>query len=724
GLRALIGGTIVKISSQHAKFLSILLAAAMAFTALVLNSVTWSKLQTSITAWQHANETKIEWERLLSVIKDAETGQRGYLLTGEESHLEPFDAARISISASLTKLTDLDHDQHVFQNELSDLKKLVRSRMDQAGETIVVRRREGLEAAIQLMKSGHGKELMDKIRSKITDLAALQQRIADKQTAVMEHDLMWGYAGAMASGWLALIAGAVALLLVRETGRQARRELQLAADKSRAEESNRQKSTFLAMMSHEIRTPMNAILGFSELLSEEAAGERQKRYTDSILASGRSLLQLINDILDLSKIEAGMLQVKTEPEDIREVAAFVMQMFNQQAAQKGVALKLEIQEDLPHSLLIDSVRLRQILINVVGNALKFTDRGHVLVRFSWEPDLTVPSRLALQIAVEDTGAGIPESLQREIFEPFVQGGSPKTEDMRGTGLGLSIVRRLVSLMHGAIRLESVQGEGSTFYFEFSGVEISARLPQGHGKEESAVDFNTLRPSHLLVADDNPTNRDLLTAMFENTHHRLTMVNDGAAAVSAVLTQRPDVVLMDVRMPRLDGREALKDIRSRKEFSLLPVIAVTASSLTAEERELRKTFDGFVRKPLSRARLFQELAEFIPAAPGPSQPDLTNAAQPVPVEQKLAWGPLSVQLRRLEQESWPALCEGMVMSEIKSFAARLLQMAMAAHCPPLEKYARSLVGAAETFSISALEHGLADFPKCMEEIEAEVAAAAP
>ena len=711
----------MKIPSQQAKFLSVLLAAAMAITALVLNSITWSKLQTSISAWQQANETKIEWERLLSVLKDAETGQRGFLLSGDEQYLEPFETARASMSTCLARLTELDHEKHLFQNDLAELKKTIRTRLDLAGESIVVRRREGLGPAIQVITTGQDKELMDKIRLKITFLAGLQQKIVDRLTSVMEHDLMWGYAGAMASGWIALLAGAVALYLVRETIRQAGREVRLAAEKSRAEESNRQKSNFLAMMSHEIRTPMNAILGFSELLDEEASSERQKRYTGSILASGRALLQLINDILDLSKIEAGMLQMKTEPVDVREVGAFVMQLFHHQAVQKGVALKVEIPDSIPHSMLIDSVRLRQVLINVVGNALKFTDEGHVILRFSTDPSVSRPNIVVLRIEVEDTGAGIPDALQQEIFEPFVQGGSPKSGEMLGTGLGLSIVRRLTALMHGTIRLTSALGTGSTFQFEFPNVEVSARLPQLLAKEEEdAVDFDSLRPSHLLIADDNATNRDLLQGIFENTHHRVTLVADGAAAVNAVLNERPDLVLMDVRMPNTDGREALKSIRSRPEYSLLPVIAVTASSLSAEEQEVRQTFDGFVRKPLSRASLFHELAHFIPRNDTPStampEPSLTR-------EEVARWGVLVSQLRSFEQDSWPALCDGMVMSEVKGFASRLLQMAQTAQCQPLESYARLLTGDVETFSISALERRLAEFPKCITDIESCLTATA-
>ncbi len=693
----------------------------MAITALVLNSMTWSKLQTSITAWQRANETKIEWERLLSIIKDAENGQRGFLLSGEEQYLEPFEAARNSLSASLVHLTELDHENRLFLNELPELKKDIRARIDLVSEAIVVRRREGLEAATKLIKNGEGKVIMDRIRAKISSLASMQQQLADKHETIMEKDLWWGYIGAMASGLIALLSGTVALYLVRESSSQAQREVQLAAAKSRAEESNRQKSTFLAMMSHEIRTPMNAILGFSELLEEDAASERQKRYTASILASGRALLQLINDILDLSKIEAGMLQVKPEPEDVREVAAFVMQMFNQQAAQKGVALNLEIPESVPRSLLIDSVRLRQILINVVGNALKFTDQGHVTMRFASEMHPGTPSRLTLRITVEDTGQGIPQALQQEIFEPFVQGSSPKSEDMRGTGLGLSIVRRLVGLMHGTIQLTSREGAGSTFRFDFADVEISARLPLLHGEEEAVVDFNLLRPSHLVVADDNEINRELLTAMFENTHHTLTLVADGEAAVQAVLSQKPDLVLMDVKMPRKGGREALQDIRSRPELGLLPVIAVTASSLSAEEKDMRHTFDGFVRKPLSRASLFTELALFIPRQAVKSPSETASAAEVITSEQAAAWAHLVSQLRSLEQDRWPAIREGMIMSEVKNFAARLLQLALNAKCPPLEKYALLLSGDVETFSISSLERRLADFPAHIFEIEASVKA---
>ncbi len=689
----------------------------MAVTALVLNSLTWSKMRESIASVHLALETGAQWESLLSSIKDAEISQRGYVLTGDEQYLKDYEAARSDTSMLLARVGAVETGKQMAETDLPALKEKMRARNDLAANAILVRKRDGLEAALKLLHDGNGKSLMDDVRTRITGFIQRQQDLATQQSEVMKEDLRWGYISSIASGFIALLAGGVALFLIRDAAARGRREERLAIEKRRAEESNRQKSTFLATMSHEIRTPMNAILGFGELLASEPATDKQRRYTQSILAGGRALLQLINDILDLSKIEAGMLQIREEPTDVRDVGAFALQLFHQQAAQKNVALKLSVAEALPHSLLIDNARLRQILINVVGNALKFTDKGHVIIRFDALAPPDNRSRLTLRMEVEDTGCGIPEDQQAAIFEAFVQGVPKAGADLRGTGLGLSIVRRLVDLMDGTIELCSAAGQGSTFRFEFPGVEVSARLPTQPVIEDDLVNFNDLRASTFLVADDNATNRDLVEGMFEKTHHKLRLASGGAEAVKAVLDQRPDLVLMDIRMPGMDGREALHEIRSRPELKLLPVIAVTASSLSAEERELRRTFDGHVQKPFTRAALYRELAHFIPKNTISSPPSVvTVVEETLPPEQAARWRELAVRLHQAERETWPALRDGMLMSELKTFATTLEQWARKAACPPLEAYARQMAGEVESFAISSLEHRLAEFPQRIKDIE--------
>jgi signal transduction histidine kinase len=294
----------------------------------------------------------------------------------------------------------------------------------------------------------------------------------------------------------------VALYLARISFLQEKEQLRLWEAKLRAEKTAVEKSAFLANMSHEIRTPMNAVLGFSELLEGERLTPKQAQYVRSIRASGTALLELINNVLDLSKMEAGKLELRLEPTDLQETFAFLRTMFAQQAMVKSLNLKFEAQA-VPHALLLDRLRLRQLLINLIGNAIKFTGRGEVSVRAQWEPNPGDRSRGSLLLEVKDTGLGISPAKQQEIFKPFVQSNISRNLEHQGTGLGLSIAQRIAQLMNGSITLESAEGVGSTFRVKLADVEISARLPASDLTEPAgAADFNDFAPALVLVVDDN------------------------------------------------------------------------------------------------------------------------------------------------------------------------------------------------------------------------------
>ena len=259
-------------------------------------------------------------------------------------------------------------------------------------------------------------------------------------------------------------------------------ERELTEAKLLAEHSNQEKTLFLANMSHEIRTPMNAILGFSELLQGDLREPRHRQYLQSIRSSADSLLLLINDILDMSKIEAGVMQLHPEPTDLREICDFLHTLFAEPAAKKGLKLECHAAGNLPHALLLDRIRLRQILINLVGNAIKFTDQGGVEVRVGWEKQQT-RSHVTLVIEVQDTGVGIPQDRLDAIFKPFVQAGAHREKEKQGTGLGLAIVKRLTEIMGGTVTVASVPEQGSAFHLRFPNVPISTRLP---ASEKSAA----------------------------------------------------------------------------------------------------------------------------------------------------------------------------------------------------------------------------------------------
>jgi CheY-like chemotaxis protein len=271
-------------------------------------------------------------------------------------------------------------------------------------------------------------------------------------------------------------------------------------------------------------------------------------------------------------------------------------------------------------------------------------------------------------------------------------------------------------MKGTVSVQSQVGKGSTFRLDLPGLEVSARLPQPSMPEEPAVNFNDLAPAEILVVDDNPVNRELVRGFFENTHHRIREAADGREALDALREKRPDVVLMDIRMPVMDGRAALKALRETKELEPLPVIAVTASSLAGEEKSLRESFDGFVRKPFSRAQLFRELAQFIPR----NKTSKAKARDMEDVQPGPGWKALIEKLHDVEASRWPAVRDGMVISEVSAFAGQLQQLAVRYSCPPLELYASDLTSHCQSFSPGGLDKLMEAFPGVIAKIEERLA----
>ena len=357
----------------------------------------------------------------------------------------------------------------------------------------------------------------------------------------------------LAAGILGLGAGLFAFALSRLNVKHQERERELIEAKFEADRRSAEKSTFLANMSHEIRTPMNAILGFGELLENELREQKQRDYLQSIRRSATSLLQLINDTLDMSKIEAGVLELRPEPTDPREICHFIQTVFAEAAARKQLRLSWKAAEDLPRSLLLDRARLRQVLVNLVGNAVKFTDQGGIETRITWEREQP-GDLLALLIEVEDTGVGIPLDRQEAIFQPFVQAGAHREKEHQGAGLGLAIVKRLTEMMGGCVTVTSRPGRGTVFRLRFAEVPISSSRPAMDAEKPAApTNFNDLRPATVLGVDDNETNCQLLQAMLAGSHHRLLLASSGREALKMARHEAPDIILLDVRMPKMDGR---------------------------------------------------------------------------------------------------------------------------------------------------------------------------
>jgi signal transduction histidine kinase len=510
--------------------------------------------------------------------------------------------------------------------------------------------------------------------------------------------------------------------------------------KLEAERANLAKSRFLANISHEIRTPMTAILGFSEILLSKVTTPELKNYIDNIHSSGETLLSLINDILDLSKIEAGRMELQAETVKIRNLLNELKQMFTHKFMDKEMELQIKVDKSVPGFLIVDKIKLRQVLVNLVENALKFSSQGTVKVTLkamkqtvqkrSESLSSAGERRLDVIFEVQDRGIGIPEDQQELIFDSFRQQEGQQIGKYGGTGLGLTISKRLVEIMQGTISVKSRVGRGSTFRVVLPTIESRIDIEPGEDTREPDLSLIRFEPAVVLVVDDTLSARELVKGYLEDTPLSVIEAENGEEALTilenvsapAAGGTLPDLILMDIKMPGKSGLEITKIIKSRSSLKHVPVIISTASVMKENELKLKRIGDGFLRKPFSRADLFCQLKNHLPYTvlefeSMPGEEKLKIASGEVFSPETVRRLPQLVQtLKQSFIPQWKEISETLIIDEIRSFINGVEKEVEALGRTPLSEWCSAVNRCLETFDMITLPRIFGKLPCIIAQLE--------
>ena len=488
----------------------------------------------------------------------------------------------------------------------------------------------------------------------------------------------------------------------------------LENSKLEAQEAYKAKTEFLAVMSHEIRTPLNSVLGFSELLSKEITDTAHSAYLNTINKSGKSLLSLINGILDLSKIEAGKVRLRPLPTDLHYLMEEIHYMFSVKLDEKMLSFSSNYDGEIPRALMLDDDRLKQILVNLVGNAIKFTEQGGISIHTHRIDDSSEKDRVDIRIDVVDSGIGIDPSHVKKVFRSFEQVDSSSRRKYEGSGLGLAIAQKLATLMNGELTVDSTNGVGSTFSLFLYNIEVAPVPEKSSSRVSMKEDLLTYNQQTILVVDDHKINRVVVKSMLQKLNFNVIEASDGEEGMEFAKKYSPQMIFMDIRMPKIDGYEATKMLKQNIETSHIPIIALTASVTQDEQKMISENkFDGFLAKPISFKGLLDQLIKFIEpqsVSHDSSTEGLPDSETYNPKVQTMALGEAILSRLQFEYlERWHSVKSLMILDEIETFADDLGVFAQQNSIHHISNWVEEINQSLVEFDIPTLEKTFGQFP---------------